>query len=251
MPPKIAVQEVGMAGVHPGETPLARVGLLPGAINGVETNYYIQGAGGKHAVPAWPGRGQVFLFIAGVGEVRVGRRAYGFSEMAALYAPGNPPPVIESTSAPLEYLEILMDLHDHEAAQLRGADPFFIRSSECEAYAEAIKSPRTVSRTVVPSETVPRFCMGSVEAVGPDEVGAHSHPMLEQLFFGLPGNVCVVTAEEAAVTLEARALLHIPRGSRHGVRVDQGHRMHYIWMDFFRTEEDMAYIQEQHKPIEK
>ena len=251
MPPKIAVQGVGMPGTQPGGTSLAKVGLLPGAIDGVDTNYYIQGAGSRHAVPPWPGRGQVFLFIAGAGELRVGHRTYGFSEMAALCASGNPPPVIDSTSAPLEYLEILMDLRDHEAAQLRRRDPFFVRYSECEAYAEAIKSVRTVSRTIVPAETVPRFCMGSVEAVGPDEVGAHSHPMLEQLFFGLPDNVCVVTADDAVATLEARALLHIPPGSSHGVRVNEGHRMHYIWMDFFRSEEDMAYIQKQHRPIEE
>jgi hypothetical protein len=142
-----------------------------------------------------------------------------------------------------------VDLREHEAARLWRADPFFVRYSECEAYAEAIKSSRTVSRTIVPADRVPRFCMGSVEAVGPDEVGAHAHPMLEQLFFGLPGNSCAVTADEAVETLEARALLHVPLGSRHGVRVGGGHRMHYIWMDFFRRDEDMAYLQEQHKPI--
>ena len=251
MPPKIAVQRVGVPGIHPGEASLRRIGLLPGAIAGVETNYCIQEMGTGHAVPLRPGRGHVFLFTTGAGEVRAGDRTFGFSEIAAFCAPGNPPLVIEATSAPLEYLEIVVDLQDHEAAQLLRGDPFFVRYSECEAYAEAIKSARTVSRTIVPAETVPRFCMGSVEAIGPDEVGAHSHPMLEQLFFGLPGNACVVTADEAAVTLEARELLHIPPGSRHGVRVSEGHTMHYIWMDFFRSEEDMAYIQEQHKPIEK
>jgi len=251
MHPKIAVQGVGMPGIQPGEGSLARIGLLPGAIVGVETNYYVQQMGTVHTVPPRPGRGQVLLFTAGAGEVVVEYKTFEFSEIAAVCAPGNPPLVIQATSAPLEYLEIVVDLQGPEAVQLRSRDPFFVRYSECEAYAEAIKSPRTVSRTIVPAETLPRFCMGSVEAVGPDEVGAHSHPMLEQLFFGLPGNLCTVTADEAGVILEPRALLHIPPGSWHGVRVNEGHRMHYVWMDFFRSEEDMAYIQEQHKRIEK
>jgi quercetin dioxygenase-like cupin family protein len=250
MAPRIAVQRVRVPGDQPGGTSLTRVALLPGAIAGVETNYYIQGAVSKHTVPSWPGKGQVVVFIAGAGEVRVGHRAYQLAEMASLCAPGDPL-VIESASAPVEYLEILVDLRDQEAARPRRVEPFFIRHSQCEAYAEAIKSPRTVSRTIVPAETVPRFCMGSVEAVGPDEVGAHTHPMLEQLFFGLPGNRCVVSADEDAVTLEERALLHVPLGSRHGVRVAEGHRLHYIWMDFFRSEEEMTYIHEQHRPIEK
>ena len=251
MSPKIVVQGVGMPGPYPGVTSLLRIGLLPGAIVGVETNYCVQQMGTRHSVSPRLGRGQVFLFTTGAGEVRGGGRTFGFSEVAAFCAPGDPPLVIESASAPLEYLEILMDLRDHEAAQFQGGEPFFVRYSQCEAYAEAIKSPRTVSRTIVPAETVPRFCMGSVEAVGPDEVGEHSHPMLEQLFFGFLGNVCMVTADEAVVTLEAQTLLHIPPNSWHGVQVNEGHRMHYIWMDFFRSEEDMAYIQEQHKPIEK
>jgi len=251
MAPTIAVQSVRVSGTQPGGMPLTRIPLLPGAIEGVETNYYILGAGSRHATQARPGKGQVLLFVAGAGEVRAGQRSYGFSEMAALRAPGSSPLVIESAAAPVEYLEILVDLRNQEAARLQGADPFFVRYSECEAYAEAIKSARTVSRTIVPPETVPRFCMGSVEAVGPDEVGAHSHPMLEQLFFGLPGNLCAVSADGAAVTLEERALLHVPLGSRHGARVEEGQRLHYVWMDFFRSEEDMTYIQEQHKPIEK
>jgi hypothetical protein len=75
--------------------------------------------------------------------------------------------------------------------------------------------------------------------------------MLEQLFFGLPGNACMVTADDVEQTLGERVLLHIPLGSSHSVRVKEGRRMHYIWMDFFRNEEDLTYIQEQHKAIHR
>ncbi len=247
----IAVQAVGMAGTTLQSNSWARVSLLPGVIAGVETIYYVQGTGTKHSVAPRPGRGQVLLFTAGVGEVRVEGRAFEFSEVAAVCAPGNLPMVIQAITAPLEYLEILVDVRDDEAALLLGAEPLFVRYSQCEGYTEVIKSPRTVSRTIVPPKTIPRFCMGSVEAFGPDAVAPHSHPMLEQLFFGLPGNACEVTADDAVAPLGDRALLHIPLGSWHGVRVIAGSRMHYIWMDFFRTEEDLAYIQNQHKLIEK
>ena len=177
--------------------------------------------------------------------------AFAFAEVAAFFAPGDGSIVIKATSTPLEYLEILIDLQEPEAPLLLPRGPFFIRYSHCEAYSEAIKSAKTVSRTIVPANTIPRFCMGSVEAMGPDEVAAHSHTMLEQLFLGLPENACVVTANDAETVLGERALLHIPLGSRHGVRVGGGRRMHYVWMDFFRNEEDLAYIQEQHNPIKR
>ena len=224
---------------------------MPGAIAGIETVYYVQGTGTKHSVAPRPGRGRALLFTAGVGAVQVEGRAFEFSEVAAVCAPGNVPIVIQATTAPLEYLGILVDVREDEAAFLPGAEPFFVRYSKCEGYTEAIKSPRTISRTIVPPKMIPRFCMGSVEASGPDVVAPHSHPMLEQLFFGLPGNACEVTADGAVARLGDRALLHVPLGSWHGVRVIAGSRMHYIWMDFFRNEEDLAYIQDQHKPIEK
>jgi hypothetical protein len=249
----IAAQTVGMAGTTVQSNSWARVSLLPGVIAGVETTYYVQGTGTKHSVLPRPGRGHVLLFTTGAGEVRVKGRVFEFSEIAAVCALGNPPLVIQTITAPLEYLEILVDVRDDEAATapLHRAEPFFICYSQCEGYTETIKSPRTVSRTIVPPKTIPRFCMGSVEAFGPDEVASHSHPMLEQLFFGLPGNACEVTADGEEAPLGGRALLHIPLGSWHGVRVNAGSRMHYIWMDFFRNEEDLAYIQDQHKPIEE
>ncbi|HUJ67072.1 MAG TPA: hypothetical protein VLX59_16125 [Acidimicrobiales bacterium] len=251
MASRIAVQIVGVAGTSIQHDSVTRVGLLPGAIGGVETNYYLQGTGAGRSPSRYPARGRIFLFTRGAGEIHATEKTFRFSEIAAFVAPENGSVLITATAAPVEYLEILMDLQHDEAVQLRRSSPLFTLYSQCEPYTEVIKSPRTVSRTIVPPNVVPRFCMGSVDAWGPDEVAPHSHSMLEQLFFGLPGNACSVTADEAEAALGERMLLHIPLGSRHGVRVREGSRMHYVWMDFFRKEEDLAWIQEQHRPIRR
>lgn len=75
--------------------------------------------------------------------------------------------------------------------------------------------------------------MGTVQAKGPDEVGAHEHAMLEQLFLSLSKNNCVVYADDAKVNFAQHTLLHIPLGSRHSVSVEQDEMMYYVWMDFF------------------
>ena len=54
---------------------------------------------------------------------------------------------------------------------------FYTRFEDCEPYTEKIKSPNTISRTVLPADIVPRVSLGTVEAMGPDKVGAHEHPM--------------------------------------------------------------------------
>ena len=228
----------------PSGSPVSSARLLPGALDEVETLYSVQAKDVARPLASVPGTARVLLFVSGEGEVDCRDRVFSFSDVAAFA--GTAAISVRAASSELEYLEI--HLNRAEAELSRTADFFFIQYAECETYGEAIKSVSTVSRTIVPPEVVPRFCMGSVEAVGPDEVGAHVHPVLEQLFWGLPGNDCLVTADDAEAAFGQRVLLHVPLGSWHGVKVLAGRRLHYVWMDFFRSEKDLVYIHQQHIP---
>ncbi len=247
----IELQSTHQEKADPRGTSLRTIHLLPGAIEGVTTNYYLLEKGTGFLPTRHAHRGHVLLLIRGVGKVEAGDTVFSFCEMAALVAPGTGGIEVRATSEPVECLEILMDLQEHEAAALQATAPFFVLYSQCELYSEAIKSSKTISRTIVPAGRIARFCMGSVETVGPDRVGAHSHPMLEQLFFGLRANACVVTADDNEAVFGQGMLLHIPPGAWHGVRVEDGQTLHYVWMDFFRREQDLTYIREQHKPIQR
>lgn len=129
------------------------------------------------------------------------------------------------------------------------AAPHVKRFSECPPYREAIKSPKTTSRTLLPENYVPRMAVGTVETSGPDRVGAHRHPMLEQLFLGLKDNDITVTADDARAHLPEFTLLHIPLGSNHGAEVEAGKHLHYVWMDFFAAKEGQQWLQ-MHQPME-
>ena len=227
---------------------LLRIELLPKAIPGVATRYAVQGAGATHAVTRRPEQASVLLFVQGSGEVRAGAQAFPIDGIAACGVAGPCPLALVAANRGLEYLELTLDLTADEARGQVG-QVYFIAYADCTPYGEAIKSAKTVSRTIIPPEVLPRFCMGSVETTGPDVVGAHAHPMLEQLFFGLPGNRCTVTADEAATVFEERVLLHIPLASSHGVTVEAGSHLRYVWMDFFRSQAEMTYIQAQHRSL--
>ena len=71
--------------------------------------------------------------------------------------------------------------------------------------------------------------------------------MLEQLFLGLQGNDCFVGADEDEIAFGDNDILHIPLGSSHCVRVEEGANLHYIWIDVFRDREGMNWITEQHQ----
>ena len=134
------------------------------------------------------------------------------------------------------------------SSEMPKGEYYAARFQDCEPYTEKIKSPNTISRTVLPGDIIPRIALGTVESIGPDKVGEHSHPMLEQLFLGLEDNDITVHADDAMCKMGEFSLLHIPLGSTHWVEVADACKMNYMWMDFFLTKEGEEWL-DTHKPI--
>jgi len=138
----------------------------------------------------------------------------------------------------IEEIKNMLDKH---------SSPYVRAFSDCTPYTEDIKSSKTLNRMILPEGLVPRFCVGTVETTGPDEVAAHEHPMLEQLFLGLPNCNCTVFANNDFITLTENMIIHIPLGSLHSVKVDDGSVLSYVWLDFFKTLEGQEYMSDQHQ----
>lgn len=242
--------------VNPDEM-LARRGcaeraLLPDEIPGVSVRYRALKKGSRMALEPRSDAVRVLFFLGGNGRVTIDSHGFEIGEMAVAAGSRDAVAVIESTTTAISLLDIVLDLVPGDEDELSRNEkklPYFRAYTECEAYREAIKSAKTVSRTLIPPHLLPRFTMGSVQTTGPDTVSAHQHGMLEQLFFGLSGNKCTVQADAREVSFGEGMLLHIPLGSLHGARVEEGAALHYLWLDFFMRQEGMSYIAEKHLPI--
>lgn len=182
----------------------------------------------------------IYLFIKGYGSLTSGGKTYDIVP-ETIMLPNNAKgisfkPVENDT---LHYLKISvfqteLDIEDIKTFPKENTDNiYFAKFTDCKSYTEPIKSPQTTSRTILPNKYIPRVAMGTVKTIGPDQVGAHEHGMLEQLFLGLTDNQTIVYADEAQVDFPEYALLHIPRGSSHSVSVNANNEMYYVWMDFF------------------
>jgi hypothetical protein len=231
------------------ENGVARRLILPGEVDSLETFYVTLRAGTAREYRPEVKVLRVLLFSEGAGTVIQGGFNQDFSELSLFVPYIHRKFIITSGKEHLHYLEILLHLKEEDLGYLDEKQerfPYFVRYAECRQYDEDIKSADTVSRIILPEDIVPRLCIGSVQASGPDEVGAHAHPMLEQLFFSLPGNDIMVMAGSAETRFQERELLHIPLGSLHGTRVKAGKLMHYIWIDLFHTIQDMDYITNSH-----
>ena len=182
----------------------------------------------------------IFLFLKGMGEVTSANINYEIVPETIFL-----PNTLESYSIKpdhgesLHYLKIscklsAQDLLDIKALPAENTqNTYCAKFTDCQSYSEAIKSPNTVSRTILSNEFIPRVAMGTVKTKGPDKVAAHEHPMLEQLFLGLSDNNCTVYADDEQVDFPEHAILHIPLGSSHSASVKKDRVMYYVWMDFF------------------
>ncbi len=214
--------------------------ILENEIAGIQVAHVALAGGTVVAESARDNCKTIYLFIKGSGRVVAANSSYEIVPETILL-----PNSVEQISihadqdAPLHYLKISAELTPQDVLDLQGFPArntqtvYYAKFTDCQPYTEQIKSPNTVSRTILPNKIIPRIAMGTVQTTGPDAVGAHEHPMLEQLFLGLSDNSCVVHANDATAAFSEYAVLHIPLGSRHSVTVDKDKTMYYVWMDFF------------------
>jgi len=182
----------------------------------------------------------IYLFVKGTGNVVAEKSNYEIvPETILLPNAADYITIMAAADSNLHYLKISTALTAQDQEDLKELPEehtqsvYYAKFSDCQSYVEPIKSPNTVSRTVLSNEYIPRIAMGTVQAKGPDEVGAHEHPMLEQIFLGLSKNNCTVYADDAKTNFPPYSVLHIPLGSRHSVSVDKDETLYYVWMDFF------------------
>ncbi len=228
--------------------------VLRGEIREVTVDLLSIAGPARHVEAADPGRAVVWLVVAGHGAFQTGKQSYDVRGETIARAPqGYSWRIDVAAGEVLEALRVYRTLTPGDQEELKkfpqnNAEPHVKKFSECPAYREAIKSPKTTSRTLLPENFVPRMAMGTVETTGPDKVGAHRHPMLEQLFLGLAGNDITVLADGARANLTPFAILHIPLGSNHGAEVAEGKNLHYVWMDFFMAKEGQEWLK-MHQPL--
>ena len=182
----------------------------------------------------------IYLFVKGKGNVIAANTNYEIIPETILL-----PNIVKNITIKtakndtLHYLKISNKLTAQDQIDLKELpakntqNVYYAKFEDCQSYIEPIKSPNTISRTILSNKYIPRIAMGTVQTKGPDKVGAHEHPMLEQLFLGLSKNNCTVYADDAKVGFPQYAILHIPLGSRHSVSVEKDEIMYYVWMDFF------------------
>lgn len=249
--PKIVMEKLDLSRPEAGIRVRA---VLPGEIAQVNVDLVSIPGPNKFEQSGNPRQEVVWLFLSGQGTMRAMDHSYPVEGELIAHAPSGLPVEIEVASGQvLHALCIRRALTDEDLQELKrfpenNAVPWIKKFSDCKPYGEAIKSPKTISRTLLPENYVPRMAIGTVETTGPDRVGVHRHAMLEQLFLGLKENDITVLADASRANLKEFSILHIPLGSNHGAEVADGKKLYYVWMDFFATKAGQEWLK-MHKPV--
>lgn len=237
------------------DAPQRTESVLENEIAGVSVEHVALAHAAPRSEPARAGHSAVYLFIKGEGVLVADGKRYEIVPETVFVPIGVDEVVIEAAGEGLHWVRVSaeltpQDLIDQQTFPTENTQaPYYAKFTDCQAYTEAIKSPKTVSRTILPNKIIPRIAMGTVHTTGPDGVGAHEHPMLEQLFLGLSQNNCVVYADDDQIDFPEHSILHVPLGSSHSVSVAENKVMYYIWMDFFLDKQGEEWLQT-HKAIE-
>ncbi len=182
-----ATLDLQAAALREARTPVIAE-VLADEVPGIATTSISLAPGVAYREPGSQSEDRVYLVLAGGGEIIAGGAEYLVGRETIAHFPlgwdvgfkaGGPGAmgilVVRQTLTGEDREELLAYHAVSRAAYLKVFD-------ECTPYGEAIKSARTVSRTLLPGGIVPRMAIGSVEAAGPDRVAPHRHPMLEQYF---------------------------------------------------------------------
>ncbi len=243
---KLPTLEKELPGYH------SRQKLLPGELRGVSTDLYSVKGPCTITEPPSQYSWDVILSLEGKAFLEIEGIRHLFCDQSVLSIPYLKAYSIHAEKdQEVSFIRIRISLDDadllYAAGKMKDHARLYAKAfSDCPVYTEEIKSSKSVNRMILPEGLVPRFCMGSVETSGPDIVAKHSHPMLDQLFLGLPGCRCTCFAGKEQILLEENLLLHIPLGSEHYIEVEAGNRLAYIWFDFFLSLEGQTYMSEQH-----
>lgn len=223
--------------------------ILENEIAGIQLEHVIIKSGKDTRDYSRDGYKTIYLIVKGNGNAQVHDKNYTLIPETILL-PNSASEILISAdlNKSLHFLKITSELTEQDQMDIKEfptentQEVYYTKFTDCQSYTEPIKSPNTISRTILPNKIIPRIAMGTVQTTGPDEVGAHKHPMLEQLFLGLSNNNCIVYADDAKLNFSEHTVLHIPLGSTHSVSVEQNEVMYYVWMDFFLDKEGEEWL---------
>ena len=184
------------------------------------------------------------VFILAEGEISINKNIMKKRGISA-FLPEHEVSITGIKNAAVLEIKVLIDSAQADKTQL----PYYLNYEDADKYKENCKSEKTTSRTLLKQRILPNIAIGSVETYGPDEVGCHTHPYIEQMFFAFSENDMELVIDGELFHMSGNALVHIPLASNHGVLIKENQCAHYVWIDYIIDDRALEYLDSTHEDI--
>lgn len=185
---------------------------------------------------------QIFAFTGGNGMVKSGTKIFVIDEKS-VFIPDFDKEAVEVTAGDtdLEFIRITGPMNDTDRRQMNNCQyvlPRFVKFSQVIQYTERFtqeSGAKVKQHSVIAGRHLGRYTMGWVIGKGPDFVGQHTHPTLEQWYFMLDGADFTYDAGDTSIAVEAGDVSFTPHGTSHGSTCEENGFIHYIWFELNRA----------------
>ena len=187
-------------------------------------------------------RMQIFTFASGLGIIKAGKKIFPIDEQS-VFIPDFDQDKLEITAGDtdIEFIHITGTMNDTDRRQMSHCQyvlPRFVRFSEAIQYTERFtqeSGAKVKQHSVIAGRHLGRYTMGWVIGKGPDFVGQHTHPSLEQWYFMLQGADFTYDAGDRSIAVKEEDVSFTPHGTSHGSTCKEEGFINYVWFELNRA----------------
>lgn len=181
---------------------------------------------------------QIFVFTKGNGVLKAGAHCYIIDEQA-VFIPDFDKDDLALTAGDkdLEFIHIIGDMNDTDRRQMANCQyvlPRFVKFSQSILYTERFtqeSGAKVDQHSIIAGRHLGRYTMGWVKGTGPDFVGQHTHPTLDQWYFMLDGADFTYNAGDTPTAVKEGDVTYTPHGMPHGSSCEADGTINYLWFE--------------------
>lgn len=189
---------------------------------------------------------QLLFFTTKSGILRSGDKVYSVDDQA-VFIPDFDRERVQITAAEeeMQFIRIIGPMTEVDHRQMKNCQyvlPRFVRLRESIEYTERFtqeSGSKVVSHSIIAGRHLGRYTMGWNIGAGPDFIGQHTHPTLEQWYFMIDGSEFTYVAGGDKIEVREGDVSFTPHGTSHGSECTDDGFINYVWFELNRAWEEI------------
>ena len=189
---------------------------------------------------------QLLFFTSMSGVVKSGNKIYAIDDQAVFVPDFDRERVtIAAGEEDLYFIRITGPMTEIDHRQMQNCQyvlPRFVRLRESIEYTERFtqeSGSKVVSHSIIAGRHLGRYTMGWNIGAGPDFIGQHTHPTLEQWYFMTDGSEFTYVAGGKKIPVREGDVSFTPHGTSHGSECTEEGFINYVWFELNRAWEEI------------